>query len=50
MKEKQDIIDMVIVRGLSVIRKDNLPNDQYHKHIDIKDMGIVIYTPLSISE
>ena len=39
------IIDMVMVRGLSVDRDENMSFEEYHKYNDIEDMGLVIYTP-----
>ena len=39
---------MTIVRGLSVIRKENKDEKAYHRYLDIEDMGIVIYTPLDL--
>lgn len=41
---------MVLVRGLSRNRKDNLDEDQYHKFEDIEEMGIVVYTPNEITD
>jgi len=45
----KDIIDMVVVRGLSVNRAENKNSDRYHRYIDIENMGLVIYTPLEIT-
>ena len=39
------VCDMTIIRGLSVNREDNLPEDNYHVYIDIDDMGLAVYTP-----
>ena len=39
-----------MVRGVSVNRKENLPEDRYHKYIDNEDMGLVVYTPLDITD
>ena len=40
---------MVMVKGLSVNREENASEKEYHKWIDIEDMGLVIYTPLDIT-
>ena len=45
-----NIIDMVMVRGVSANRAENLPENQYHKYIDNEDMGLVVYTPLNITD
>jgi len=45
-----NILDMVMVRGVSVNRQENYPEDQYHKYIDNEDMGLVVYTPLDITD
>jgi hypothetical protein len=42
---KTSIIDMIVVRGLSVVRSENFSENEYHKYVDIDDMGLVIYTP-----
>ena len=42
------ICDMTVVRGLSVDRSKNGPEKDYHSYVDIDDMGLVIYTPLSL--
>lgn len=39
-----------MVRGVSINRKENAAENQYHKYIDNEDMGLVIYTPLEITE
>ena len=39
-----------MVKGLSIERDDNRDETAYHKYIDIDDMGLVIYTPLEITE
>jgi hypothetical protein len=39
-----------MIRGLSVNREENAVEDLYHKWVDIEDMGLVIYTPLSVSD
>jgi hypothetical protein len=41
---------MVAVRGLSVNRSENLTASEYHKYTDVQDMGLVIYTPLSLTD
>lgn len=41
---------MVMVRGLSVDRKDNLNQDDYHMWKDIDDMGLVVYTPKYLTD
>ncbi len=41
---------MVFVRGVSVNRSENFAEDQYHKYIDNEDMGLVVYTPLNITD
>lgn len=39
-----------MIRGVSVDRKENMPEDKYHKYIDNEDMGLVVYTPLEITD
>ena len=41
---------MTVVRGLSVIREENRQEDAYHRFLDIDDMGLVIYTPLEVTD
>lgn len=41
---------MVFVRGVSINRAENLAEDQYHKYIDNEDMGLVVYTPLEVTD
>lgn len=43
-------IEIAVIRGLSVNREENMSYDQYHYWRDIEDMGIVVYTPLGISD
>ena len=38
-----------MVRGVSVNRKENFAEDQYHKFLDNEEMGLVVYTPLEIT-
>jgi hypothetical protein len=40
---------MVLVKGLSIVREENREESAYHKWVDIEDMGIVIYTPLELT-
>ena len=40
---------MVMVRGVNVNRSENLAEDKYHKFIDHEDIGLVVYTPLDIT-
>lgn len=40
---------MILVRGLDVEREKNLSYEEYHEYKDIDDMGMVIYTPHSLS-
>ncbi len=42
--------DMVVTRGLSREREENETEDRYHKFIDVEDMGIVVYTPLDVTD
>ena len=44
------VCDMTVVRGLSVNREENRPEDQYHSFVDIEDMGLVVYTPKYLSD
>ena len=36
---------MAIIRGLNIDRSLNKKESEYHRYIDIEDMGLVIYTP-----
>ena len=47
---KLDIVDMIMVKGLNMDRDMNKDENDYHKYIDIDDMGMVIYTPLEITD
>lgn len=42
------VVDMVMVRGLSIDRSENDTPKAYHKWVDIEDMGLVVYTPNSV--
>jgi len=48
--QKTDIADIVLVKGLNVDRDTNKDESAYHKFIDIEDMGMVIYTPLEVTD
>ncbi len=41
---------MVLVKGLDVDREVNKSEESYHKYIDIEDMGLVVYTPLEVTD
>jgi hypothetical protein len=41
---------MAVVRGQSVQRDQNLSEEQYHQYVDLEDRGLVIYTPLTLTE
>ncbi len=41
---------MIIVKGLSIDRDANKGEEGYHKYVDIDDMGVVIYTPLEVTD
>lgn len=41
---------MVVTRGLSRNREENEAEDRYHKFIDAEDMGVVVYTPLDVTD
>lgn len=36
---------MLMVRGLSVNREENLSYKDYHTYKDIDDMGLAVFTP-----
>ena len=38
-----------MVRGLNVEREENKNPSDYHKWVDIEDMGLVVYTPNNIT-
>ncbi len=40
---------MAVIKGLHSIREKNNAESAYHKWVDIEDMGVVIYTPLEIT-
>ncbi len=50
VRRDTNFLDMVMIRGLNVDRSQNGTIDQYHKYIDIDDMGVAIYTPLHITD
>ena len=41
---------MALVKGLNANRADNLAETSYHKFIDKEEMGLVIYTPLEVTD
>lgn len=43
-----DIMDIVMIKGLSVVRSENAGESEYHKFMDIDEMGVMIYTPHAI--
>ena len=41
---------MTMVKGLSAIRLENKSETEYHKYVDIDDMGLVVYTPVEVTD
>lgn len=40
---------MTLIKGLSAVRSENRTEKDYHKFSDADDMGLIIYTPLEVT-
>lgn len=49
-RDGADMIELALIRGLSVDREKNRPLDQYIKYSDSEEIGLTIYTPKHLSD
>ena len=49
MTETCEIVDAVLIRGLSMERDKNLAPNQYKKFEQADDVGLITYTPLRLT-
>ena len=48
-KDDAELVELALIRGLSVDREQNKPLDEYIKYTDDEEIGLTIYTPKHLS-